>query len=130
MLEVSFIILSIAFLLLAGVMVVLLYRIWKVMERFSPVIEQLNQSLPAILQNIQDTTLNAKQTSSYIHFQAERLSLLLNQLRNWSDVIALTRGLKLKFFSKGTKGANTVALAKGITAFVQTLFTQRNNKIR
>jgi len=125
MLEISFIILSMAFLLLAVALAVCLFRVWKVMELLLPIIEHLNQALPAIIQNIQDTTLNVKQTSSHIHLQAERLSLLLNQLRVWSVVSMVARGLKLKFFSKGT---NTAALTKGLSAFVQTFFTQRNNK--
>jgi len=112
---------------LAGALAIFLFRIWKVIERILPIIEQLNQELPAILQNIQDTTLNVKQTSSHIHFQAERLSLLLNQLRSWSAIAVIARGLKLKFFSKGT---NAAALTKGASAFIQTFFTQRNNKVQ
>jgi len=125
MLEISFIVLSIAFLLLAGTLAAFLFQIWKVVERLLPIIEQLNQALPTIIQNIQDTTLNVKQTSSHIHFQAEKLSLLLDQLRALSVVAAIARGLKLKFFSKGT---NAAALTKGLSAFVQTFLTQRNNK--
>jgi uncharacterized protein YoxC len=127
MLEISFLILSIAFLLLAGALAAFLLRVWNAIERLLPIIERLNQALPVIIQNIQDITFNAKQTSSHIHFQAEKLSLLLEQLRPLVAVATIARGLKFKFFSRGT---NAAALTKGLSAFIQTLFTQRNTKIR
>ena len=125
MLEMSFVILSIAFLLMAGTLAAFLLRVWKVIEQLLPIIEKINNALPAILRNIQDTTLNVKQTSSHIHFQVERLSLLLEQLRAWSSAFTIIRGLKFKFFPRG---ANSTALARGLSAFVQTFFSQRNKK--
>ena len=122
MLEISFIILSVAFLLLASAMAAILFRIWKVMERLLPIIEQLNQALPMILKNIQDTTINVKHASSLVCFQLDKLSALMNQLRGWSDIASIARSsMKLNIFSRGT---NAAALTRGLSAFVRTFLTR------
>jgi len=122
MLEISFVILSIAFLLLAGSLAAVFFQLWRMMQRLLPTIEELNRSLPEILRNVEDITARIKDTSSHVHFQVENLSNLLNQVHALLAVIPVVEGrLKTSLLTPVLGGGrNLAALWKGVSTFVRT----------
>lgn len=122
MLEISFVILSIAFLLLAGSLAAVFFQLWKMLQRLLPTIEQLNRSLPGILKNVEDVTAHIKDTSSHVHFQVENLSNLLNQVHALLAVIpVLEDRLKTGLLTPVLGGGrNLAAFWKGVSTFVRT----------
>ncbi len=123
MLEISFIILSIAFLLLAGALAAIFFQLWKLLERLQPTIDQLNLRLPGILRNLEDVAENVKDISSQLHFQVIHLTRLVGQVQAWLEVISTLEG-KLKaglFVPALGRARNAGALWKGVSVFVRTL---------
>ncbi|HOO40584.1 MAG TPA: DUF948 domain-containing protein [Syntrophales bacterium] len=122
MLEISFVILSIAFLLLAGSLAAVFFQLWKILQRLHPAVEQLNRSLPGILRNVEDTTARIRDVSTHVHFQVENLSHLLNQLHALMAVIPVVEGsLKTGILRPVLGGRrNLAALWKGVSTFVRT----------
>ena len=123
MLEISFIILSIAFLLLAGALAAIFFQLWKLLERLQPTIDQLNLRLPGILRNLEDVAENVKDISSQLHFQVIHLTRLVGQVQAWLEVISTVEG-KLKaglLVPTLGRARNVGALWKGVSVFVRTL---------
>ncbi len=125
MLEISFIILSMAFLLLAGALAAIFFQLWKLLERLQPTIDQLNLRLPGILRNLEDVAENVKDISSQLHFQVIHLTRLVGQVQAWLEVItAVEEKLKAGLFVPALGRARNVgALWKGVSVFVRTLFS-------
>ncbi|MBN1545460.1 MAG: DUF948 domain-containing protein [Syntrophaceae bacterium] len=117
MLEISFVILSIAFLLLAGSLAAVFFQLWRMMRRLFPTIDELNRRLPNILRDVEELTANIKGTSTHVHLQVENISRLLSQAQACLAVIPVVEG-KLREGLIGTR--NLTALWKGITVFVRT----------
>lgn len=123
MLEISFIILSVAFLLLAGALAAIFFQLWKLLERLQPTIDQLNLRLPGILRNLEDVAENVKDISSQLHFQVIHLTRLVGQVQAWLEVISTLEGkLKSGLFAPALGQARSAgALWKGVSVFVRTL---------
>lgn len=122
MLEISFIILSIAFLLLAGSLAAIFFQLWKILERLHPTIDQLNLRIPGILRNLEDVAENVKDVSSQVHLQVMSLTHRLNQVQAWLEVISVMEG-KLKgglFPPVMSQARNLAALWKGVSVFART----------
>lgn len=123
MLEISFLILSVAFLLLAGALAAIFFQLWKLLERLQPTIDQLNLRLPGILRNLEDVAENVKDISSQLHFQVIHLTRLVGQVQAWLEVVSTLEGkLKTGLFTPALGQArNMGALWKGVSVFVRTL---------
>jgi len=132
MLEISFVILSIAFLLLAGSLAAVFFQLWRMLQRLLPAIEHLNRSLPGILRNVEDITAHIKDTSSQVHFQVENLSNRLNQVHALLAVIPVVEDrLKAGLLTPVLGGGrNLAALCKGASAFVRTFVAWGNRAER
>ncbi|MDX9745732.1 MAG: DUF948 domain-containing protein [Syntrophales bacterium] len=123
MLEISFIILSIAFLLLAGSLVAIFVQFWKILDHLRPTIDQLNLRLPSILRNLEDVAENIKDVSSQVHFQVLHLTRLVGQVQTWIGAVSvIEEKLKAGMFPQVLgRLRNTRALWKGARVFVRTL---------
>jgi uncharacterized protein YoxC len=122
MLEISFVILSVAFLLLAGSLAAIFFQLWRILVRLHPTIDQLNLRLPAILRNLEEVAENVKDVSSQVHYQVTYLTRLLNQVQSWLGVIAEVEDkFKTGIMASVTHQATNVgALWKGVSTFVRT----------
>ena len=92
MLEISFVILSIAFLLLAGALAAVFYQLCKILQRLHPTIDQMNLRVPGILRNLEDVAENVKDVSSQVHFQVTNLTRLLSRVQAGLEVISVMEG--------------------------------------
>jgi uncharacterized protein YoxC len=121
MLEISFIILSIAFLLLAGSLAAIFFQLWKILERLHPTIDQLNLRLPGILRNLEDVAENVKDVSSQVHLQVMNLTRLLSRVQAGLEVISVMEGKLKKVLSPPVLGQarNLGALWKGVSVFIR-----------
>ncbi len=130
MLEISFIILSVAFLLLAGSLAAIFFQLWRMMRRLMPTIDHLNQSIPGILRNLEEVTANIKGASTHVQFQVENLSRLLSQVQAWMAVIPVVEDkLKSGVIAPAKGGARRLAaLAKGVSVFARTFISCRGER--
>jgi len=130
MLEISFVILSIAFLMLAGSLAAIFFQLWKILQRLHPAVDQLNRSLPGILRNVEETTARIKNASTHVHFQVENLSHLLNQLYALMAVIPVVEdSLKTGVIRPVLGGKrNLAALWKGVSTFARAFVSYGDKK--
>jgi uncharacterized protein YoxC len=130
MLEISFIILSIAFLLLAGSLAAIFYQLCKILQRLHPTIDQMNLRLPGILRNLEDVAENVKDVSSQVHLQVTNLTRLLSRVQAGLEVISVMEGKLRKVLSPPVLGRarNLGALWKGVSVFART-FASGSGKV-
>jgi uncharacterized protein YoxC len=122
MLEISFIILSIAFLLLAGSLAAIFFQLWKILERLHPTIDQMNLRLPGILRKLEDVAENVKDVSAQVHLQVMNLTRLLSQVQAGLEVVSVMEGKLKKVLFPPVLGRarNLGALWKGVSVFART----------
>jgi uncharacterized protein YoxC len=81
MLEISFVVLSLAFLLLVLFFAPVFWQIWRAAKNMTEALESLNQRLPGILKNLEDITKNINSATDTLNTEMETLSRLGRKLR-------------------------------------------------
>jgi len=73
-LEICLIIFSVAVLILAFFCVPILIQLWRTTKNVAVTLETLNQSLPTILTNLEEITLNIKSSTSAVNREVQNFS--------------------------------------------------------
>lgn len=127
MLETSFFILSVVFLLLVGFFIPLFLQMWRASKNMATALESLNKSLPGILKNLEEITSNISRATSLLEKEMESLSLLGNKIR---AITALCEDVE-RLLQLGVKRPVLEALRsargllKGVRVFFDVLYAKR-----
>ena len=121
------IILSIAFLLLAGFSIPFFLQLWRAAKGMALTLKTLNQTLPVIMKNVEEITTNVNLTTTTVHRQVEDLSLTLQKIQGTLNLLVgveeiLRRNVHLTF-AKNLR--TSAAIAKGIRVFLDHLVSKR-----
>lgn len=130
-LQIILIILSVAFLLFAGLSIPFLLQIWRTARSMATTLEMLNQNLPAIMKNLEEITTNINRTTTTVHRRVEDLSLVVGRIQGTLGLVAgmeeiLRRNVRLNFVQKMRTSA---AVLKGIRVFLDHLLSKRPVKM-
>jgi uncharacterized protein YoxC len=120
------IILSAAFLLFAGFSIPFLLQIWRTAKGMSRTLDLLNESLPAIMKNLEEITTHMSQTSTTVHRQVEALAQLMHRIRGTLALLVgveeiARRGFHLPF---APAVRTSLAVVKGLRVFMNVLKDQ------
>ena len=131
MLETSFIILSLVFLLLVAFSFPLFWQMWRTAKNLAASLESLNQSLPNILKNLEEITTNVSSATYVLKKEVEGLSLLGDKIREITELGAdveriLCAGVKRSLWET-FKTAR--ALLKGLHVFFDVLYSHERPDI-
>ena len=131
MLETSFIILSLVFLLLVAFSFPLFWQMWRTAKNLAASLESLNQSLPNILKNLEEITANVSDATYVLKKEVEGLSLLGDKIRKITELGAdveriLCAGVKRSLWET-FKTAR--ALLKGLHVFFDVLYSHERPDI-
>jgi uncharacterized protein YoxC len=123
MLEISFFILSLAFLLLVLFFAPLFRQMWRTAKNMAEALESLNQSLPGIQKNLEEITKNINSAANTLNTEMEILAHLGRKVRGileFSEDVEqiLQRGVKQPLL-----GTITIvrSLVKGVRVFFDVL---------
>ena len=86
MLETSFIILSVVFLVLVVFSAPLFWQMWRAAKNMATALETLNQSLPEILKNLEDISKNINSATIMINKEVEGLAILGGKIRSILEI--------------------------------------------
>lgn len=126
-LEISVVILSVVFLLIAALSIPALIQIRRTAKSITATLNLLNQSLPGILKNLDEITANINKATHTVNNQIESISLVVRRVQGVLELFLdfeqiLRESLKLPFF-KTIKTA-TAAL-KGVRVFFEVFRSSR-----
>jgi uncharacterized protein YoxC len=85
------ILLSVAFLLFAGLCVPFFIQILRTAREMAFTLQLLNQRLPLIMKNLEEITTNINRTSTTVHRQVAEISLTLNRIQG---IVGIVFGLE------------------------------------
>jgi predicted PurR-regulated permease PerM len=97
--EISFVILSVVFLLLIVYSIPLFRQMWLAAKNMATLLDSLNQYLPSILKNIEEITTNINSTTYMLNKEVEGISALSRKIRNF---LAFTENAE-RIFQGGAK---------------------------
>ena len=127
MLETSFIILSMVFLVLVVFSAPLFWQMWRAAKNMTTALETLNQSLPEILKNLEDISKNISSTTIMINKEVEGIAVLGSKIRAILEIgetveRILRRGIKPPLLEtyKTLRG-----VLKGVQVFFDVLSSRR-----
>ena len=80
-LEISIVVLSFVFLLMAVLSVPFLLQIWRTAKSMATTLQMLNESLPGILNNLEEITMNINKATRTVNQQIEGLSLVAMRIQ-------------------------------------------------
>ena len=117
------ILLSVAFLLFAGLCVPFLIQILRTAREMAMTLQLLNQRLPLIMKNLEEITININRTSTTVHRQVAEISLTLNRIQGIVGVIfgleeVLRRPMSFPF---ARTLRTSMAVARGARVFIDCL---------
>jgi uncharacterized protein YoxC len=132
MLEISLVFISVAFFLLVLFAIPFLLQIWRAAKNITLSLEILNQRLPGILKNLEETTANVNRTSLAVSVQVEWLSVYVQKFQGilavLSQLEAALRGrLKVPVFRSLPM---LIAATKGVRTFWRVLWTPEGSPRR
>jgi uncharacterized protein YoxC len=119
MLDISLAILSGAFLVLVLFSLPFLFQIWKAAKSITRSVEILNQRLPAILKNVEETTANVNRATMTVNAQVEALSQVVQKFQGVLAVLTETESiLRGRLQQPVLRSMSTIlAAVKGIGVF-------------
>jgi len=117
------ILLSVAFLLFAGLCVPFLIQILRTAREMAMTLQLLNQRLPLIMKNLEEITTNINRTSITVHRHVAEISLTLNRIQG---IIGLFLGLeeilrRRMSFPFAQTLRSSMAVGRGLRVFVDYL---------
>jgi predicted PurR-regulated permease PerM len=128
--EISLLCLSLAVLLIVALMAPLLWQVRKVVQGLAQTQEMLQKRLPAILQNLEESSGTVKRTAYIVNEQVEaaaitmkRVQAVVGVLMEFESVVRL--GLRLPFFRLLR---NTSAVVRGVKVFLD-VYTSRPRRL-
>ena len=126
-LEIYWLILGIAFFLLIIFCIPILIQIWRTSKDLTITLQELNQSLPAILKNLEEITTNINNSIAAVNRRiqnftntADRSQLIINDIiDNIQCLVPIAMKLPILQTIK-----NVVAVVKGIRVFIEVLLNK------
>lgn len=117
------IILSVAFLLFAGLCVPFLIQILRTAREMAMTLQLLNQRLPLIMKNLEEITTNINRTSTTVHRQVAEISLTLNRIQGIVGIfLGLEEVLRRRMsFPFARTFRIFMAVGKGVRVFIDYL---------
>jgi uncharacterized protein YoxC len=128
--EISLLCLSLAVLLIVAFTVPLLWQIRKVVKGLALTQEMLQKSLPAILQNLEESLGTMKRTAHIVNEQVESAAVAMKRIQAIAGVFmelesVVRLGLRMPFFRFLR---NAGAVARGVKVFLN-VYTSRPRKL-
>jgi len=126
-LEISVVILSIVFLLIAVFSVPFLLQIWRTAKSMATTIDMLNESLPGILRNLDEITTNINRATHTVNEQIEGFSLIARRIQGLLGIVSdieniLNVGARLPVL-KSVR--NAFAVLTGVKVFLKVFLSSR-----
>jgi uncharacterized protein YoxC len=126
-LEISVVILSIVFLLIAVFSVPFLLQIWRTAKSMATTLQMLNESLPGILKNLEEITSNINKATQAVNEQIEGLTLVARRIQGLMAIVSdienvLHVGARLPVFRTFR---NVFAVLTGAKVFLQAFLSSR-----
>ncbi len=126
-LEISVVILSIVFLLIAALSVPFLLQIWRTAKSIAATLHMLNESLPGILKNLEEITSNINKATNTVNEQIEGMSLVAKRIHGMfgiaMDLENIVRaGVGIPVFKTLR---NAIAVVTGVKVFLRVLLSSR-----
>lgn len=117
------ILLSVAFLLFAGLCVPFLIQILRTAREMAMTLQLLNQRLPLIMKNLEDITTNINRTSTTVHRQVAEISLTLNRIQGIVGIfLGLEELLRRRMsFPFARTFRTSMAVGRGVRVFIDYL---------
>jgi len=120
-LEISIVVLSFVFLLMAVLSVPFLLQIWRTAKSMATTLQMLNESLPGILKNLEEITTNINKATRTVNQQIEGLSLVATRIQGLLGIVSdienvLHIGVRLPVF-KAVR--NAFAVLTGVRVFLK-----------
>jgi hypothetical protein len=117
------IILSVAFLLFAGLCVPFLIQILRTAREMAMTLQLLNQRLPLIMKNLEEITTNINRTSTTVHRQVAEISLTLNRIQGIVGIfLGLEEVLRRRMsFPFARTFRTSMAVGRGVRVFIDYL---------
>jgi hypothetical protein len=117
------ILLSVVFLLIAGLCIPFLIQILRTAREMALTLRLFNQRLPLIMKNLEEITTNINQTSTTVHRQVAEISLTLRRIQGIVDVFlgfeeVLRRRISFPF---ARTFRTSMAVGKGVRVFIDCL---------
>jgi uncharacterized protein YoxC len=126
-LKIILIILSIAFLLFAGLCIPFLLQILRTAKSMDVTLQMFNKNLPGIMKNLEEITNSVNRTSAIVYRQVEDLSLTVSKIQGTLRlVVGMEEILRQSFYLPfAEKVRTTAAVAKGVRVFLDYLLRER-----
>jgi len=117
------ILLSVAFLLFAGLCVPFLFQILRTAREMALTLHLLNQRLPLIMRNLEEITTNINLTSTTVQRQVTEISLTLRRVQGIVGVfLGLEEALRRRMsFPIARTLRTSMAVGRGVRVFVDCL---------
>jgi len=126
-LEISVVVLSVVFLLIAALSIPFLIQIWRTAKSITITLHMLNQSLPGILKNLEEITANINRATYTVHNQIEGLSHVVGRIQGTVEIfLDLEQELRAGLISPFFRTMRTVsAVLKGTRVFLEVFRSSR-----
>ena len=126
-LEIGVFIISIVFLLLVVFSIPFLLQIWRSAKGITATLHMVNESLPGILKNLEETTININKATHTVNEQIEGLALVTGRIQGLLSIITdidniLRAGMRLPVFKTFR---NIVAVVTGVKVFLKVFLSSR-----
>ena len=117
------ILLSVVFLLIAGLCVPFLIQILRTAREMALTLRLFNQRLPLIMKNLEEITSNINQTSTTVHRQVAEISLTLRRIQGIVGVfLGLEEVLRRRMSFPFARTLRTsMAVGRGVRVFIDCL---------
>ncbi len=120
-LEISVVILSLVFLLIAIFSIPLLLQVWRTAKNMATTMQMLNESLPGILKNLEEITTSINRATHTVNEQIAGLSVVARRIQGLLGIISdiedvLHVGARLPVFKTVR---NVFAVLTGIKVFLK-----------
>jgi uncharacterized protein YoxC len=126
-LEISLVVMSFVFLLIAALSIPFLIQIWRTAKSITITLHMLNQSLPGILKNLEEITTSINRASYTVNNQIEGLTHVVGRIRGTVEIfLDLEQELRAGLFSPFFRTMKTVsAVLKGTRVFLDVFRSSR-----
>jgi len=117
------ILLSVAFLIFAGLCVPFLIQILRTAREMAFTLQLLNQRLPLIMKNLEEMTTNLNQTSITVHRQVEEISMTVRRIQGIMGIfLGVEEILRRRMsFPLARTLRTSMAVGRGVRVFVNGL---------
>lgn len=117
------ILLSVVFLLIAGLCIPFLIQILRTAREMALTLRLFNQRLPLIMKNLEEITTNINQTSTTVHRQVAEISLTLRRIQGIVGVfLGLEEVLRRRMSFPFARTLRTsMAVGRGVRVFIDCL---------